>query len=339
LLTGGDRLRQGGRAGQAFSLINHYGPTENTVVATCGVVDETGLGSPSIGRPIMNTRVYVLDTDRQPAAIGVTGELAIAGRGLARGYLGCPDLTAEKFVPHPYGVTGERLYLTGDLVKCKNDGRIDFINRKDTQVKIRGYRLELGEIEAVLNGHPGVKQSLVVALDGTAGDKRLIAYFIPEEKSLRTSQELKQFSKEKLPEYMIPSAFVKLDRFPLTRHGKVDVKALPVPEAGLVSTGQDYTPPRTELERAIAAIWQDVLGVTDIGVRENFFDRGGNSLLIVRMAGALRDNLGMELSVVDVFNHPTISSLASLAAPVQDDHTFVGSILERAKMRQQAMDR
>jgi acyl-CoA synthetase (AMP-forming)/AMP-acid ligase II len=337
LLTGGDRLRQVACDGQSFDLINHYGPTENSVVTTSAIVDAQSQVLPPIGRPIMNTRVYVVGADWQPVTLGVPGELAIAGRGLARYYLAHPALTAEKFIPNPYGAPGERLYLSGDLVRYRNDGRIDFVGRLDTQVKIRGYRIELGEIEAALKSHPEVGESIVIAQDGARESPRLIAYIVTKRETWNC-EDLRNYLKDKLPEYMVPAGFVKLQKFPLTPHGKVDLKALPTPETSRIGLDQDYIPPRTEIERTIAAIWKEVLGISEIGIGDNFFDRGGNSLLAVRMAERLRDKLPVKVSVVDIFKHPTISAQAAFVRPIQNEQQFFQPILERVRLRKQAID-
>jgi amino acid adenylation domain-containing protein len=261
LLTGGDKLRRSPKKALPFSLINNYGPTENTVVTTwtpVGTDTETD-SAPAIGHPVDNTQCYVLDAHLQPVPIGVAGELHIGGVGLARGYLNRPELTAEKFIPNPFSEEpGARLYKTGDLVRYLPDGNLEFLGRIDHQVKIRGFRIELGEIETVLGQHPSVRDVVVLAREDSPGEKRLVAYLVVEEEPGPTTAELRSFLKEKLPDYMVPSAFVVLEAFPLTPNGKVDRKALPKPDVEKF-TEKHYVGPETELERAITAIWQQVL--------------------------------------------------------------------------------
>jgi amino acid adenylation domain-containing protein len=289
------------------SLWNMYGPTETTIwSAVCQV--RAGK-SVSIGRPIANTQFYVVDSHLQPLPVGVPGELLIGGDGLAHGYLNRPDLTAEKFIPDSFRHTaGSRLYRTGDMVRYLPDGKLEFIGRLDQQVKIRGFRIELGEIESVLCAKAGVKQAVVMVHEDE-GEKRLIAYIVPLGKSEQPTAELRAYLKQKLPEYMVPAAFVILPELPLTPNGKVNRKALPMPE-GTRQTEKVYVAPRGEAERIIVKIWQDLLRVDAVGIDDNFFDLGGHSLLLVRMVSKLQDAFHKDITVVDLFQHPTVREQA-----------------------------
>ena len=317
LLAGGDVLSPGHvrRALEGLPgcrVINGYGPTESTTFACCHPMEDAsrvpGHGVP-IGRPISNTRVYVLDSGLRPAPVGVPGELFIAGDGLARGYLNRPGLTAEKFVPDPFGAEpGARMYRTGDLVKLLPDSRIEFLGRIDNQVKVRGFRIELGEVEAALAGHPEVEQSVVIARGGEAGDKRLVAYLVATDGAEPTAADLREYLKRRLPDYMIPSAFVRLEGFPLTVNGKVDRRALPEPEA--VSGGESYVAPRTPTEEMLAGIWADLLQAGRVGVHDSFFDLGGHSLLATQVVARVGDNFGVSLPLKALFEAPTVAGLA-----------------------------
>jgi amino acid adenylation domain-containing protein len=292
-------------------LVNAYGPTETTVWASafvCGA--ETG-GTAPIGRPIENTRIYLLDSRLEPVPVGVTGEIYIGGPGIARGYLHRPDLTAERFIPDPFGhVPGARLYKTGDLGRWLPDGSIDYLGRNDFQVKVRGFRIELGEIEACLAACAGVREAVVVAREDGAresahGDKRLVAYVVGEVEvdALRTHVAAS------LPEYMVPGAFVVLDRMPLTPNGKFDRQALPAPESGAF-VSREYAAPQGETEVALAAIWSELLGRDQVGRHDHFFELGGHSLLAVQMVSRLRQRLGVELPLRALFARPTLEGLA-----------------------------
>jgi amino acid adenylation domain-containing protein/non-ribosomal peptide synthase protein (TIGR01720 family) len=332
LLTGGDKLHRVDTARLPFRLVNHYGPTESTVVATCVAVGPGGETDPPIGRPIWNTRAYVLDEGMGPVPIGVAGELFIGGGGLARGYLNRPELTAEKFVPDPFSPSGgQRLYRTGDLVRWLGDGTIEFLGRTDHQVKVRGFRIELGEVESVLAKHPGVKDVVVVVREEQPGDKRLVAYLVPESADASPVADLRQYAKSKLPGHMVPSAFVLLAALPLSPNGKLDRRALPAPEGPGAIEGSDEAP-RSEVEKRIAAVWQEVLGVERVGVRDNFFDLGGHSLLLLQVHRKLRAELpGRDLSVMDLFRYSTVQSLA--------EHLSGGQAISGARMLERARRR
>jgi amino acid adenylation domain-containing protein/FkbH-like protein len=292
-------------------VFNLYGPTEDTTYSTWTLVPRQG--KVTIGRPLPNTQAYVLDGNRNPQAVGVPGELYLAGEGLARGYFGRADLTAERFVANPYAgrdKQNQRMYRTGDLCRWRGDGQLEYLGRMDHQVKLRGFRIELGEIEAVLGKHAGVRQSLVMAREDEPGQKRLVAYVVAaagpgseiDEDALRTHL------KQSLPEFMIPSAFVQLETFPLTPNGKIDRKALPKPEYTQQSGAA--VSPRDELEAAILKIWRQLLNREAIGVTDNFFDVGGHSLLAVRMMSEIRRTLGRELPLVTLFKGATVEYLA-----------------------------
>jgi amino acid adenylation domain-containing protein len=299
------------RWAEGRDFFNAYGPTESTVCATLTRLDPADGRAPSIGRPIANAEVFVLDQHGVPAPIGAPGELYIGGVGLARGYHGRPDLTAEKFVPHPFATRpGSRLYRTGDLVRYLSDGNIDFLGRMDFQVKVRGFRIELGEIESILNKHPAVCQSLVVAREQRPGEKRLIAYVVVREGEPLTVEGLRSFLKKKLPDYMAPSAFALLDAFPLTPSGKVDRKALPNPDGVSPNIGAAFVAPHTEIERGLAEVWREVLGVERVGVHDNFFDLGGDSLRLLQLQQQLQERLRRGIPLMTLFEYPTVSDLA-----------------------------
>lgn len=289
-------------------LWNMYGPTETTVWSTCAHV--TDAADIHIGRPIDNTEIYILDANRQPLPIGVAGELLIGGAGLARGYLNRSELTAEKFVPHPFK-PGQRLYRTGDLARYRNDGTIDCLGRLDFQVKIRGFRIELGEIEAQLAAHPQVKQTVVVAREDMPGDPRLVAYVAaPSAAEPPSIGELREHLRARLPEYMIPSAFVLLDTLPLTPNGKIDRKALPAPEVAAVVASKTAVPPRNATEKRLMAIFEEVLKARVASVEDNFFELGGHSILAARLMASIEKDVGIRLPLATLLKDPTIEGIA-----------------------------
>src|SRR6185437_1184436 len=268
-------------------------------------------GPATIGRPIANTQVYILDDHLQPAPVGVPRELCLGGDGLARCYLNRPALTAEKFIPHPFaGQPGARLYKTGDRARYLADGNIEFLGRLDHQVKVRGFRIEPGEIQSSLGLHSAVADCLVIAREDTPGDKRLVAYVILKPHSQINLSELRDFLKKKLPDYMVPSSFVPLDKMPLTPNGKVDRAALPLPNLTRQDSGKNYTAPRTTTEETLVAIWKSVLGLDKVGVDDSFFDLGGHSLLVTQVLTRVREAFQVELPMRRFFETPTIAELA-----------------------------
>jgi amino acid adenylation domain-containing protein len=291
-------------------LWNLYGPTETTVFSSIQKIKSTA-EKISIGRPIANTQMYILDPHLQPVSIGVPGELYIGGTGLARGYLDRPDLTAEKFVPSPFSdEPGARLYKTGDLARYLLDGNLEFLGRLDHQIKIRGFRIELGEIEAVLGQHPAVRQAVILARQEKPGDTRLVAYVVPTRDPAPTTSELRNFLKTKLPEYMVPSAFVVLEALPLTPNGKVDRNALPHPQGGRPALEGGFVAPHDAFEQQLTHIWEELLGVKPIGVQDDFFELGGHSLLAVQVFAHIEKRMGIRLPLVTLFERPTIAHLA-----------------------------
>ncbi len=316
-------------------LHNLYGPTEAAIEVTFWACKhQTTQRIVPIGRPIANTQIYLLDTQLQPIPIGVPGELHIGGAPLARGYLNRPELTTEKFIANPFSQQpGERLYKTGDLARYCLDGNIEFLGRIDHQVKIRGFRIELGEIEAVLSQHRAVREAVVLAQEEETGNKYLVAYVVPKQESALSISELRSLLREKLPEYMLPSAFVKLDTLPLLPNGKVDRKALPAPERYRPELETAYQAPQTETERLIATVWQEKLQVEKVGIYDNFFDLGGHSLLVIQIHSKLREIFEQELSIVHLFKYPTINSLAKYLSQKQTKKPAERSSQERALNR------
>jgi len=297
--------------------INAYGPTEATITATTYEAGRLREGETvdlvPIGRPLANKKIYILDRHLQPVPVGVAGELHIGGDGLARGYLNHPKLTAEKFIPDPFGAEdGARLYKTGDVARYLPDGNIEFLGRIDHQVKIRGFRIELGEIEALLGQHATVRGAVVVAREETPGEKRLVAYVVGSDEEPISVNELRRFLKEKLPAYMVPSAFVLLDELPLTPSGKVDRRALPVPEQTRTEQDGAFVAPRNELELQLTKMWEKVLSVEPVGVTDNFFVLGGNSLLAVRLFAQIEKMFGKNLPLATLFQAPTVEQLTPL---------------------------
>lgn len=295
-------------------LINEYGPTE-TVVGCCIYQvpqGETLSGSIPIGHPIANTQLYVLNKYYQPVPIGVSGELYIGGAGVARGYLNRPQLTAEKFIPNPFSdEPGARLYKTGDLVRFRLDGNLEFLGRIDNQVKVRGFRIELGEIEALLVQHPAVEEAVVIVREDTPSDERLVAYVVPDSHVTPVPSELQSYLKEQLPEYMLPSAFILLDTLPLTTNGKVDRQALPAPnQADIAQLGNIFVAPHTPVEEMLAGVWAQILRLEQVGIHDNFFDLGGHSLIATQVISQVRKTFGVELTLHHLFKLPTVAGLA-----------------------------
>jgi amino acid adenylation domain-containing protein len=313
LLTGGDTLHHYPPVDLPFDLVNNYGPSECTVVATSGIIrgDARPASEPPIGRAITNTQIYILDQHLKQVPAGEVGEMYIGGVGLARGYLNRPDLTAERFVPNPFSpVPGNRLYRTGDLARCSPDGQIIFLGRIDDQIKVRGFRIEPGEIIAALNSHPEIQESFIVTREAAACDKQLVAYIVPVNAQI-TDAALREFLRKTLPDFMVPAVFVPLPALPLGPHGKVDRLALPVPDAENILRDTVYHSPRSPAERKVAKIVAQLLGLAQVGADDNFFTLGGHSLLGTQLIARLRQAFGVELPLRSLFEASTVAKLAA----------------------------
>ena len=291
-------------------LMNMYGPTETTIWSSCHTVTESN-GTVPIGRPVANTQFYVLDSRFQPVPVGVTGELFIGGAGVTRGYLGRPELTAERFVSNPFADDGNsRLYRTGDRVRYHEDGALEFLGRTDRQVKVCGHRIELGEIEAVLGEHDTVRDCVVLARDDLPGGVRIVAYHVSRHDKAPTDAELKEFVARTLPEIMIPTDFIRLNAFPLTPNRKIDRLALPKPLTARSEEGGTLDQSEQPIETIVAEIWSEVLGLGSVGLNDNFFDLGGNSLSTVHIASRIRSRFQVELPLRTFFAAPTVAGIA-----------------------------
>jgi natural product biosynthesis luciferase-like monooxygenase protein len=320
LLIGGEAfpvgLARALRAVTGGSILNMYGPTETTIWSSTFALDRADWSTAQtipIGRPIANTQFYILDRQMRPVPVGVSGELYIGGEGVARGYLDRPELTAQRFVADPFGDRpGSRLYRTGDLARYRPDGVVEYLGRLDHQVKVRGFRIELGEIEAVLSRHPAVRESVVVAREERPGDTRLVAYVVPHQGQTAMVSELQHVLKEHLPAYMVPAAFVPLDALPLTPNGKVDRGALPMPGQSRPAAEDTFVAPRTAEETMLAEIWTDVLRLERVGVNDNFFEAGGNSLLAAQIIRRIQATFQVEIPLRSLFEAPTIATLAAV---------------------------
>ncbi|MEB2125861.1 amino acid adenylation domain-containing protein, partial [Xanthomonas campestris pv. campestris] len=333
LLIGGEALdavavgRLVNRPVRPQQVLNGYGPTESTTFATTYLIPPVAPGQRSIpiGRPIGNTRIHVLDTAGQVVPVGVVGELHIGGDGVARGYLNRPELTAERFIVDPFSADPQaRLYRTGDLARWRADGTLDYVGRNDFQVKLRGFRVELGEIETQLLACADVREAVVLAREDSPGDKRLVAYVLAEEGTAPEAATLRAALARKLPEYMVPVAFVRVPAWPLTVNGKLDRRALPSPDGESVAA-QAYEAPANEREAQVAGLWAELLGVAQVGRHDHFFELGGHSLLAIQLVSALRRTLGREVPLGRLFEHPT---LAGFAATLDDStHSTLGSVL------------
>jgi amino acid adenylation domain-containing protein len=314
LLTGADTLRHYPRADLPFALVNNYGPTECTVVATSGTIYPAELPEdlPSIGRPIENTQVYIVDEQLKPVPSGTAGELLIGGAGVARGYLGLPELTQQRFVPDPFSDDEEaRLYRTGDLGRFLPDGRIAFMGRIDEQIKIRGYRIEPQEISAVLDRHPAVQASCVSAYSDHLQEKHLVAYVVPAREVRLSPSELRKFVGQYVPDYMVPSTFVQMAQLPLSSHGKLDRAALPEPSAANVLDDDSFEAPQSQIEKSLAVFLTSLLGVARVGKDDNFFDLGGHSLMGAQLIARIGSTFGVELSLRSLFDHPTVGEVSA----------------------------
>jgi acyl-coenzyme A synthetase/AMP-(fatty) acid ligase/acyl carrier protein len=328
------------------TLHNQYGPSESHVVTAYTLAGPPGdwPALPPIGRPIANTEIYLLQKDGQPIPLGVAGELYIGGICLARGYLNRPDLTAEKFIPNPFlnqenGLenaenrsvssllpssffllpSANRLYKTGDLARYLPDGNIEYIGRIDGQVKIRGFRIELGEIETALANYRAVKQAVVLAREDEPGDKRLVAYIVANPEEQLAIADLRTYLQGRLPDYMVPAIFMTVEAMPKTPSGKIDRRALPAPDSQRQELSQSYAawfdfahqPPQSELECLLAGVWSKLLKIDRVGIHDNFFEMGGNSLMTMQIAVQVRELLKIDLPIVKLFQHPTIAQLAN----------------------------
>jgi amino acid adenylation domain-containing protein len=301
----------------AARLLNLYGSSEVSADVTyyeTSALDPVAEGG-LIGRPIANTQIYILNRELKPVPLGVPGDLYVGGLNLARGYLHKPDLTAEKFVPDSYcGEVGARLYHTGDIARYLSEGIIEYLGRSDHQVKIRGFRVELGDVEAALREHGAIRQAVVEAREDEQGNRRLVAYYVCSNGQAPQDGELRSFLRLKLQEFMIPSAFVRLEKLPLTPNGKVNRLALPVPDKSYPNKDTPFNAPRTQAEKSISEIWQEVLGLDQVSVDDNFFDLGGQSLLLIRVQSLLKERLNVDRPVAELFKYPTISALAASIA-------------------------
>ncbi|HMJ66694.1 MAG TPA: amino acid adenylation domain-containing protein [Candidatus Binatia bacterium] len=316
-------------------VINMYGPTETTVWSTSQVLEH---GKPiTIGRPIANTTIYILDRFQQAVPVGVPGELHIGGAGVGRGYLNRPELTAERFIQNPFGEPDERIYRTGDLARYRADGTIEFLGRLDHQVKLRGFRIELGEIEAALRRFPGVREAVVVVRELNANDKRLAAYLVADAPIEAT--QLRRALKEKLPDYMVPSFYTSLAKMPLTPNGKIDRKALPEPDGLRATSTTAFVPAKSDAQRKIADIWRELLHVEKVGLNDNFFDLGAHSLLMVEAQGRISKAFGVEIPVIRLFQYPTVSALAKLFDDSPGEKVAFDKIQARARMQRQMFAR
>ncbi|AUB41610.1 Acyl carrier protein [Nostoc flagelliforme CCNUN1] len=313
---------------------NLYGPTETTIWSAVSQVQNTI----AIGHPIANTQFYILDQYCQLVPIGVVGELHIGGAGLARGYLNKPELTQQKFISSPFE-SGKYLYKTGDLVRYRSDGNIEYLGRIDHQVKIRGFRIELGEIEAVLGHHPKVRETVVVSREDIPKNQRLVAYVVPHSEMTFALHELRDYLKDKLPDYMVPSAFVELEALPLSPNGKIDRRALPLPDIKRPELQAAYEAPNSEIERAITKIWLEILHLEKVGINNSFFDLGGNSLLMVQVNHKLREVLHSDISVLEMFQNPTIKSLAKYINISSKETSPFESLNNRIQKQREAVNR
>jgi amino acid adenylation domain-containing protein len=296
---------------RASAVWNMYGPTETTVWSTTSQITSSD-GPITVGRPIANTEIYVLDSHLEPVPVGAPGELYIGGDGVARGYLHRPDLTAEKFIPNPFGEqeSGARLYRTGDLARYRANGEIECLGRIDYQVKLRGFRIELGEIESVLDQHPAVRQNVVVVREDVPGDKRLVAYVAAVKGHSLTADMLRAVLKQKLPDYMLPSRFVFLEALPLTPNGKVDRRALPAPQDLELAKQKEYVAAEDAVESRLLKIWESVLSIRSLGVKQNFFELGGHSLLVAKLLSQIKREFRTQLSMAAIFQAPTVEQQA-----------------------------
>ncbi len=310
LLTGGDKLHRSPSRPLPFALYNNYGPTEATVVATSGRVAFDGR-EPSIGCPILNVEAHILDSEMRPVSPGTVGELFIGGAGVARGYVNNPELTASRFLPDPFSTrSGARMYRTGDLVYQRSDGEIGFCGRVDDQIKVRGFRVEPNEVIAWLDRHSAVLASTVCAHEDPSGERTLAAYLVFNDTEDASATQLREFLQEHLPDYMVPSLFIRINSLPVTPNGKVDLHALPLPDSSNV-VRDDFVEANTAVEQQLLALLRPLLGIGDISLNDNFFLLGGHSLLGAQLLTKVRDTFGVELTLIKLFENPTVADMAA----------------------------
>jgi acyl-coenzyme A synthetase/AMP-(fatty) acid ligase/acyl carrier protein len=312
-------MTQRPRPGLGFTVVNNYGLSETTVVATSGAVAPDGAGSPTIGRPIAGVVAEVVDEDLQPVQPGGDGELVLGGVALARGYLNRPELTSQRFLDGPDG----RRYRTGDRVRVRTDGEIEFLGRLDDQLSIRGFRVEPGEIAAALNSHPGIEASVAVGVGRSSSERRLVAYLVASDGERPHNDDLASFLGNSLPDYMVPSSFVWLEELPLTEHGKIDRDALPAPVDTARGAPEDRRPV-TRVEAGTAFVAAELLEIEEIGMNENFFLLGGHSMLGAQLIVRLQEMFGVEIRLKYIFEHPT---LVEIAAEVE--RQMAGDVVDR----------
>jgi amino acid adenylation domain-containing protein len=324
---------------QTPQLVNMYGITETTVHVTYRPISRADLSSGSmIGVPIPDVQVHLLDEQQRSVPVGVPGEICVGGAGVGRGYLNRPDLTAQKFIPDPFrSEPGARLYRSGDLGRALPNGDLEYLGRIDHQVKIRGFRIELGEIESVLNQHPGVRESVVIPREDLPGERSLVAYLITRTGADICLPALRELVRARLPEYMMPAAFVFIDRLPLTVNGKLDTAALPAPDKSTAERPIAFVAPETELQRAIASIWQDVLNLPAAGLDDNFFDLGGNSIRLAQVHGRLQGLLGRQFPITDLFAYTNIRALAAHFGSLAQTASSTSTIQDRARHQREAL--
>ncbi len=324
----------------AGNVMNMYGPTETTIWSAVHTLESAPKGQVPLGRPLANQQIYILDRRQQPLPVGVPGELVIGGKGVVRGYLHRPELTADRFVQVSPGGTGaQRVYRTGDLAKFRDDGTVEFLGRLDHQVKVRGYRIELGEIEALIARRPEVSETVVVAREDTPGDVRLVAYLVAKPGQAVVPAELRESLRDLLPDFMVPGHVVVLDAMPQTPNGKIDRKQLPAPEHADEGARTEYVAPTGDLEARIVEVWKDVLKLPKVGVRDNFFDLGGHSLLAIQLLRALKERLDRDLAITDVFRFPTVQALAAHLTDGSAQGAAAKQGQDRAQGRRAAMAR
>jgi amino acid adenylation domain-containing protein len=318
-------------------LHNLYGPTEAAVDVTHWTCSPADRGAVPIGRPVANTRLYILDQHLEPVPIGVPGELHIGGVQVARGYINRPDLTAQRFVPDPFGTEpGATLYKTGDLARYRNDGAIEYLGRLDHQIKLRGFRIELGEIEECLRQQPLVSDAVVVTKPDATGGAQIVAYVLARQDGKPSVVSLRNHLQQTLPEYMVPAAYVVMAEFPLNANGKVDRKALPAPTREHRSE-EDFVAPQSDVERQIAAIWAHVLGVEKVGLHDNFFEQGGHSLSLVRVESEIRSRLGKTVPLVEFFRRPTVKALARFVTEEEEQPQDLDRVRDRVARQKAAL--